>query len=310
MNQQVARSRIGAIFNGRRWRAASNYLFIAPAILFLLGFMIYPIVFNIRISFFDPKASNLIQGEQTFVGLDNYASVLADSVFIEAATNTILFTGGSLVFQIAFGMGLALFYNQDFPGSKLMRSFYFVPWTIPVVVTGAVFRWLLDGQFGVLNWLLQLVGLINEPIYWLVEPQLALYAVIFTNIWLGIPLNMSILLAGLQNIPEDLYEAASIDGANRVNKFAFITFPLLRPALLVVLMLGLIYTFKVFALIWVMTKGGPVNATQVMATLAYKLVFEQFIFGKGAAVLNLLFVVLFIFSLGYLYAVRLEERTE
>ena len=119
---------------------------------------------------------------------------------------------------------------------------------------------------------------------------------------------MSILLAGLQNIPEDLYEAASIDGANRVNKFSYITFPLLRPALLVVLMLGLIYTFKVFALIWVMTKGGPVNATQVMATLAYKLVFEQFIFGRGAAVLNLLFIVLFIFSLGYLYAVRMEER--
>ena len=174
MSRQVAGSRIGALFNGRRWRAISDYLFIAPAILFLVGFMIYPIVFNIQISFFDPKASNLIQGEQTFVGLDNYTTILADPVFIKAATNTILFTVGSLLFQIAFGMGLALFYNQDFPGSKWMRSFYFVPWTIPVVVTGAVFRWLLDGQFGVLNWLLQLMGLIQDPIYWLVEPQLAL----------------------------------------------------------------------------------------------------------------------------------------
>jgi multiple sugar transport system permease protein len=305
----VAAERVRSFFR-IRLSGFYGYLFILPAALFLLLFMVYPVAFNIQLSFHDLKASNLIRGSAPFVGLDNYRAAFADPIFAQAAKNTVVFTIGSLVFQMSAGLLLALFYHRDFPGSRFMRSLYFIPWAIPVVVTGAVFRWLLDGQFGVINWVLRSLNLAAGPIFWLVEPKLALGAVILTNIWLGIPLNMSLLLAGLQGIPESLYEAASVDGANALSKFRHITLPLLRPAFLAVLMLGLIYTFKVFALIWVMTRGGPVNSTQVMATLAYKLVFDQFQFGKGAAILNMLFLVLFVLSLGYLRAVQLEEKSQ
>lgn len=290
-----------------RWQRLSNYLFVMPAALFLLAFMIYPVLFNIQISLYDMKAINLVCGDAPFVGLDNYRAVLTDPVFLDAARHSVAFTIGSILFQVGIGLALALFYNRPFPGSHLMRGLYLIAWTIPVVVTGAIFRWLLDGQFGVINWVLRTIGVMNEPIFWLSEPAYALGAVMFVNIWLGVPFNMVLLLADLQAIPHELYEAASIDGATRLSKLWYVTLPLLRPALLAVLLLGLIYTFRIFDLIWIMTRGGPVNATQVLPTLAYKLVFEQFIFGRGAAVLNLVFIILFVLSLGYLRVIRSEE---
>lgn len=298
---------------GRGWRLQSlgNYMFVAPAVIFLLIFMVYPVFFNIVLSFQDVKASNLITGDAPFVGLDNYLAVLNDPLFSIAARNSLGFTIGSLVFQVGLGLGLALFYNQHFPGSTLMRGLYLIAWTIPIIVSGAVFRWLLDGRFGVINWALrEVLHLADAPIFWLSRPESAMYAVIFVNIWLGIAFNMILLLAGLKGISEDLYEAASIDGASARSRFWYITLPLLRPALTAVLILGLIYTFRTFDLIWVLTRGGPFNATQVLPTLAFRFVFEQFLFGRGAAVLNILFVVLFFLSLAYLRVVQREQQAE
>ncbi|QIN81953.1 ABC transporter permease subunit [Rubrobacter tropicus] len=290
-----------------RPRGFGNYMFVLPAAVFLVAFMVYPILFNIQMSFRDMKAINLLGPGAPWVGFENYAAMLQNPLFLGALWNSVLFTVFSLVFQVGIGFALALFYNRPFPGNKAMRGLYLVAWTIPVVVSGAIFRWLLDGRAGVINWVLDSLGVIGEPVFWLTEPDRALAAVIFINIWLGIPFNLVLLLAGLQGIPEELYEAAAVDGATGLTKFRYVTLPLLRPALLATLVLGLIYTFKVFDVIWATTRGGPVSSTEVLPTLAYKLVFEQFTFGEGAAILNLMFVALFLFSLVYLWLVRREE---
>ncbi len=188
-----------------------------------------------------------------------------------------------------------------------MRALYLIAYAVPVIVVGTVFRWLLDGRFGVINWALRSLGLYGEPIYWLEDLDTALGAVIFANVWIGVPFNMIVLLAGLKSIPQEYYEAANLDGAGPIARFRYITLPLLRPALLAVSVLGIIFTFKMFDIIWITTRGGPANASEVMPTFAFKLVFEQFQFGKGAAVLNAMFLVLFALSLVYMLAMRREE---
>ena len=287
-------------------RQLVNYSFVLPAALFLVVFIAYPVFFNISMSFQDLKAVNLLKGGE-FVGFANYRTVLANPVFIKAVRNTLFFTLGSVVFQLVIGLALALFYNLGFPGSRWMRGLYLIAWTIPTIVVAAIFRWLLDGQAGAANWLLITLGLLNDKVSWLSDIHLALPAITFINVWLGIPFNMALLLAGLQGIPEELYEAASIDGASRASKLRFITLPLLRPALVAVLLLGLIYTFKVFDVVWATTQGGPFNATHLVSTLAFEQIFRKFLFGQGAAMLNLLFVVLFGVSLLYLWNLQSEE---
>lgn len=286
-----------------------NYTFVLPLALFLGAFIAYPVFLNITISFQDLRAINLLSGDAPFVGLDNYRAILANPLFLRVIGNTLVFTAGSIVFQLAIGLALALFYNLNFPGCRIMRGLYLIAWTIPIIVVGAIFRWMLQGQVGIFNWALGNLGVIDGPVFWLANPDLALGAVIFINIWLGIPFNMTLLLAGLQGIPHELYEAAEIDGASKPSKFQYITLPLLRPALLAVLLLGLIYTFRVFDLIWVTTSGGPVNATHTISTFAFRAVFQQFSFGPGAAMLNLLFLVLFAISLLYLWNLRHERTT-
>lgn len=287
-------------------RQLVNYSFVLPAAIFLVIFIAYPVFFNINMSFQDMKAANLLTGGD-WVGFDNYRTVLANPVFTKAVRNTFFFTLGSVVFQLVIGLALALFYNIGFPGSRWMRGLYLIAWTIPTIVVAAIFRWLLDGQAGVANWLFITLGLLNEKVSWLSDIHLALPAITVINIWLGIPFNMALLLAGLQGIPKELYEAASIDGASRGSKLRFITLPLLRPALVAVLLLGLIYTFKVFDVVWATTQGGPFNATHLVSTLAFEQIFRKFLFGQGAAMLNLLFVVLFGISLLYLWNLQNEE---
>jgi multiple sugar transport system permease protein len=290
-----------------RGRALTPYLFVLPAAVFLLALVVYPMLYNIQLSFRDVTAGTLLSGAAQWAGFDNYREILADPTFGTAVLNSIVFTFTSIVFQAGVGMALALFYQREFPGSRTMGSLYLIAWAVPVVVSGAVFRWLLDGRFGVINWALRSAGLSSGATPWLAEPDKALAAVIFVNVWLGVPFNMVLLLAGLRGIPKELHDAASVDGAGAWRRFRHITIPLLRPAFFAVLMLGLIYTFRVFDLIWTMTRGGPVDATQVLPTYAFELVFQQFRFGQGAAVMNVLFVVLFVLSLGYLRTLRREE---
>jgi len=288
---------------------AGNYLFVLPAVFFLAAFLIYPILYNIRLSFIDVKATDLLSGSAAWVGLRNYQEIFQDPLARLAALNTFIFTIASLVFQIVISMALALLYNQEFPGSRFMRSLYIAGWAIPVLVSGTMFKWLFDGDSGLVNYVLKLIGVCPNPLFWTADPNLALISTIIANIWLGIPFNLALIYASLQTIPRELYEAASIDGAKAWSKFFCITLPLIKPALLSTLILGMIYTIKQFELIWTMTQGGPLNSSQVVSTAAYTYVFSQFEFGHGAALLNLTALFLFGATLLYLRSIRQEGAT-
>ncbi|MBU8791158.1 sugar ABC transporter permease [Oceanobacillus caeni] len=268
--------------------------------------MLYPIFYNIVISFQDVSIANL-RGEKPFVGLANYVEVFQSEKFLISLKNTTIYTVSSIVFQLGIGFLLALFFNQKFPLRNFFRSIMLLAWLTPLVITGNLFKWLYDVDYGVINYILVQIGILSEPINWLGQQSTALIAIIITNIWIGIPFNMILLLSALQALPTDVYEAAKIDGANKFQSFFKITVPLLRPAVLVILILGIIYTFKVFDIILIMTGGGPVNATQVLPFYGYELAFINFDFGLSGAVATIILVILLCISLIYLYMVRKEE---
>ena len=283
--------------------AAVRYGFIAPAAIYLALFFGFPIVKNFTMSFprsTPPRRSSA--GEAPFVGLANYAAVFADPIFAKALANTAIFTVVSIAGQFVIGMGLALFFRKFFPLSGLLRSMLLLPWLLPMIVSAAVWRWILEQDSGILNQSLKAIGLISAPIPWLTSSDTALIAVVMVNIWLGIPFNVVLLYSGLQAIPTELYEAAEIDGATGWSSFRFVTLPLLRPVVSVVLLLGVIYTIKVLDLILGLTGGGPANATQTIATRSYEMSFIEFDFGQGAALGNVLIVIALLFSVVYLRA--------
>jgi multiple sugar transport system permease protein len=300
-NRPVPRSR------AVRWYKHAGYLFLLPSVLYICATMLYPVAYNVRMSMEDVNIRTFLSGDAPFIGLDNYRTVIDSPDFRHAIGISLIFTAGSLLFQFTLGFALALFFNQPFPGNGAIRALFLLGWLLPTVVSGSVFRWMLDGDFGVINYALRELNLIDTPRYWLIDPDTALTGTIIANIWVGIPFNMVLLLAGLQSIPQTLYEAASVDGANAWQRFRSLTLPLMRPVSLSVLLLGIIYTFKVFDLIYVMTAGGPVDATTVMPIYAYQLTFEFFRFGQGAAAATLLLLGLSGVAITYLWWSRREE---
>jgi len=271
----------------------------------LIGF---PILYNFMLSFQDVSAFNLAAGiKRPFVGLQNYRTVFADETMGSAIWNTFFYTVSCLVFQFSFGLLFALLFHQKFPMSRFLRGFLVVSWMMPVTVTALLFKYMLSPDVGIIDNFLIQIGFIDQPIGWLLNPSTAIYGPIIANSWIGIPFNMLILTTGLSGIPDELYESASIEGAHAFQKFRFVTLPLLKPAMKAVLVLGFVYTFKVFDLIFVMTGGGPLNSTEVFATFAYKLSFRFYYFGQGAAVANILFAILFCVALVYLWLIRKEE---
>ena len=273
-----------------------------PAVLYMLAFFGFPIVKNLVMSFQAYDFATFFNGSAPFIGLENYAETLTDPIFLRALRNTGLFTVGSILGQFVLGMGLALYFRKRFPLSGFLRSLLLLPWLLPMIVSAAVWRWILEQDNGVLNRFLENVGLISEPIPWLVSSDTALIAVIGVNIWLGIPFNVVLLYSGLQSIPEELYEAGALDGATGWKAFRHITLPMLRPVVSVVLLLGVIYTLKVLDLIIGLTGGGPANATQTLATRSYEMSFVEFDFGQGAALSNILIVIALAFAIVYLRA--------
>ena len=283
------------------------YLFFLPATLFLAIFLLYPVCTMLVFSFEQVNVGGLLTGDTPFVGLDNYRTVLSDQVFRSSIGSSLLFTVACLVFQFCIGFLLALLFNRRMPLVGMMRGWVMIAWMLPIVVSGTIFKWMLQSDSGIINYALESIGVIHTPIHWLSDPNVALWGVIIANIWIGIPFNMSLLLAGLQSISATLYEAALVDGANAFNRFLYITLPLMRSTSLIVLMLGFIYTLNVFDLIYVMTGGGPVNATQVMPLYAYNVGFVQFDLGSGSAVATLIFLLLLAVSIVYLFFIRHEE---
>jgi len=309
MGWEILFSQSSTVFPGA-WKMRTVYkllkvrnpgiLYVLPALLFMLFFIAYPIISNIILSMQEVTVMTLARPQKPFIGLDNYLQLLQDDVLVLSIFNTLLFTIASLIFQFIIGLLLALFFNTDFPTAKPIRGLLLIPWMIPITVTALMFKFMFTSNVGIINQLLIAVNIIKNPIDWLTSTNTAMAALIFTNIWIGIPFNMILLSVGLTSIPKELYESASIDGANRTQSFFQITLPMLKSTIESVLILGFIYTFKVFDLVFVMTGGGPVNTTQVLSTYSYKLSFSLFRYSDGAAVANILFVILFIASLLYL----------
>jgi multiple sugar transport system permease protein len=298
----------GAAPRRRRRRAAWGAAgFVIPVWAYVLCFYVYPLVSNVKMGFQNYTVSSFYTGSAPFVGFANYTAVFRDPQFVPIVVNTVLFTIGSLACQFSIGLALAMFFRRVFPLHGVLRSLLLVPWLLPLVVSGTVWRWMMDYDSGVINQTLLHLHLISQPIPWLVSTNMSLVAVILVNVWVGIPFNMVILYGGLQALPEQVFEAAAIDGASAWQRFTRITLPMLRPVVLVVLTLGLIYTVKVFDVIMLVTQGGPANSSQTLTTYAYDLSFSQLSFGQGAAVGNILILVAVVFAGIYLRAVRDQD---
>lgn len=277
-----------------------GYLFVLPALIYMLFFAGYPILSNLALSLQEVTVKTIRLPSKPFVGLDNYRTLFAGGILQTSILNTLIFTVACLVFQFVIGFLLALFFNRKFALMKPIRGLLMMPWMIPVTVTALMFKFMFGTNVGIINQALLALHIIQAPIDWLTQPVTAMAALIIANVWIGIPFNMILLSVGLTTVPRELYESAAIDGAGAFATFRRITLPLLKPAIESVLMLGFIYTFKVFDLVFVMTGGGPVNATQVLSTYSYKLSFSLFKYSQGAAAANVLFVVLLAASLVYL----------
>ena len=275
-------------------------LFALPAFVYMLIIVGYPIISNIILSVQDVTVKNLARGTKNFVGLDNYIALFRDEVFRLTISNTLKFTVYSLLFQFVIGFALAVFFNKNFSFAKPIRGLLMIPWMIPMTVTALIFKFIFSTDVGIVNYFLSSLGIISENIEWLTNPNIAMGCVIFANIWIGIPFNTILLSTGLTTIPQELYESAAMDGANGFQRFIKITLPLLRSTIESVLVLGFIYTFKCYDLVYVMTSGGPVNSTHLMSTYSYKLSFEMFDYSMGSAAANVLLVILMVVGMVYL----------
>jgi multiple sugar transport system permease protein len=283
-------------------------LYILPALIYMIIFVGYPIISNIILSFQDVTVKTINSVVKPFAGINNYEAMFHDPILIKSIFNTLLFTVLSLIFQFVIGFLLALFFNKKFSFAKPVRGLLMIPWMIPVTIIALMFKFMFSSNVGIINQVLQALHVISAPVDWLITPNTAMFALIFTNIWIGIPFNMILLSSGLTLIPNDIYESASIDGANKIQTMFKITLPLMKPTIQSVLILGFIYTFKVFDLVYVMTNGGPVNSTHLLSTYSYKLSFSLFQYSNGATVANILFVILFFVSLIYLKYTYSEEE--
>lgn len=273
------------------------YFFLLPALLYVLIFGLYPILYNVFLSFRDVTFITYVQGTARFVGFGNYEALFADSIFQRTFSNTLLFTGLSILFQFTIGFFLALLFNRSFPLKGIFQSLIMVPWVLPIIVSGSFFRWCFSDN-GMLNGFLTALRVVEKPIPWITSGHLPIFSVIIANIWLGIPFNFVLLYTGLQGIPGELLETADIDGATGWQKVLYIITPLLKPMILATLALGCIFTVKVFDLVWIVTQGGPGDASHLFSTFSYSLAFNKLHFGKASAVLVvMLLVVAFLITL-------------
>ncbi|HZC35817.1 MAG TPA: sugar ABC transporter permease [Chthoniobacterales bacterium] len=279
-----------------RWRRLLiPYSFVVPIILFTVLFLAYPVVYSLALSFRDATIDTFVGGEMAFNGLTNYQQSLSNPNFWRALLNTVLFTFFSILFQFTIGFLLALFFQNEFPLKNALIALLLVPWLAPILTAANTFKGLFN-EVGPINQIGHLFGLPYFP--WLANPQLAFVAMIVANIWIGFPFNFILLYAGMRAVPLEIYEAAKLDGASYWKQVSHITIPLLQPVTVAVLMLGTIYTVKVFDLVWIITGGGPANSTHLLSTYAYQTGFSVFNFGQAAAIATVM--VLLIVSLNLL----------
>ena len=290
-----------------RKRENVGYLYILPAVIFLITFIGYPIVYNIIMSFQKVDLMALNTGERAFVGLDNYKELFTNPVFYKALYNTLYYTIACIIFQFTIDFALALFFNIDFKLARVIRGLIMVAWLLPLTATALNFKFMFSVSGGIINEILLKLHIISKPVEWLLGQKSSMWSLIITNIWIGIPFNMILLVTGLSTIPKSVYESASIDGTNWFQNIIYITIPLIKASILSVLTLGFINTFKVFDLVFIMTNGGPVNATEVLSTMSYRYSFDQFKFSMGSTVANVLCLILGIVTFIYISNVSKDE---
>lgn len=294
------RGPITRLLEDERW-LASALLF--PTILLLGLFIAYPFVKGVLLAVTDARVG--IPGH--FVGFANFEKLWHDDIFRTAVYNTCLYTFLATLFKLALGLWLALLLNRHFRGKAFTRAFILLPFIIPTVLSTFAWKWMFDPTFSVINWMLFRVGLLHGRINWLGDPDLALISVIIVNIWRGVPFFAISLLAGLQTISPELNEAAAIDGARPWNRFWYVTWPLLLPVTMVVVLFSVIQTFADFQLVYVLTGGGPANATQLFATYAYQIGVGTGLLSEGAAVSLAIFPVLLLVVIVQLVYIRRVE---
>jgi multiple sugar transport system permease protein len=279
-------------------RRLTPFGYLSPTLILILGLMVIPIVMVINYSF---RNNVIVEQNPVFIGLANYAAVLTDVNFLVAIKNTFLFISLSTVAHLVLGLTFAMLLNTSLLGGvtkAIFRVIYILPWLFTIAVVAVIWRLMLD-PFGVINYILTSIGVLQQGVEWLADPSTALWALTFINIWSGYPFFMISLLAGLQGISADLYEAASVDGASAVQKFFNVTIPQLRPVLISMAVLDLIWTSQQFALIWMTTGGGPLNITEMLSTYTYKQAFSSYEFATASASAVIILLLTMILALFY-----------
>ncbi|MDK2897637.1 MAG: multiple sugar transport system permease protein [Candidatus Atribacteria bacterium] len=278
-------------------------LLLMPAIIVMLIVIAYPFIYSIIISFLRWHA---VYPDHPWVGFTNYIKVITDSRFPITLRNTAIYALVGTAGKMIIGMILALILNKQFWGRGVVRGLFILPWIIPMVSAATTWRWMF-AEDGVVNFLLQRLNIISQPIIFLGDKQWALAAVLVVGIWKGYPLFMTMILAGLQNIPGELYEAAEVDGANGLQKFFYITIPSLRYVLITAIILSVIWTFNAFNVVWLMTKGGPSNSTHILNTLAYEYGFVGMRYDYAAALAVMTLAILAVFLYFFAKLQKVEE---
>ena len=288
----------------REWLLA--FILLCPA-LFMLGlFVAYPFVRGIWLSLLD----SVIGREGDFVGVQNYVKLWHDSIFQRTAANTFIYTGVATVLKLGLGMAVALMLNNLIGFKRLLRASMLLPWIVPTVLSTLAWKWMFDPTFSIVNWILYHLAFIQIRVDWLGGPVVAMVSVVLVNVWRGMPFFAITLLAGLQTISPDVHEAAAIDGANPWQRFWRVTWPLLMPVTMVVVLFSVVQTFADFQLVYILTGGGPANSTHLFATYAYQVGVATAKLGEGAAASLAMFPVLFLVVLFQLWYIRRGQDGE
>lgn len=277
-----------------------------PAILIIFGIVVYPMLYALVMSF---TGYSVRKPVMNFVGMTNYIKILQDASFWQAVGRSLIFTFGSLIPQVVLGLAIAILLNHpDLRFKGLFRGLVIMPWLVPTVAVAMIFRWMFHDIYGIMNYILMDLHVLKEPVAWIANEHTAMFILILANVWRGVPMLITMFLAGLQGIPSDLYEAGQIDGANGWKRFSKITLPLLMPVVMVSGILRFIWTFNFYDLPWVMTGGGPAEATQTTPIYAYRRAFSSYRMGEGSAITMILFVILIIFAAIYFILKKRQDK--
>ncbi len=298
----VISARVATRGSWRHGEAVQGFIWIAPAFLYLAFFIAYPFLMSLYLSVSNARVGTV---HSQFVGAQNYTRLFADPVFWQTVRNSFVFTFGSEIIRLLIGLPLAFALNRTFKGKRVVQGLILIPFVIPIALSSLAWKWMFDSLYSVINWMLMRVHVIDYPWQWLGEPGLAMWSVIILNVWRGFPFSAVILLAGLTAVPQEIIEAAKIDGAGPFKRFHYVVVPIIRPILFVGLLYSIVFSFTDFSAVWLLTQGGPYNTTHVFGTYAYNIGINAGDLGMGAAITLFIFPFL---ALTVIFMLRLLRR--